>query len=178
MLEEAGFKSIGMDHFAKANDKLFMAEANGNLHRNFMGYTTTQSKLIIGLGMSAISATQNAFAQNEKVVEDYNKKINEVKLPLVNGHLLDEEDMILQNNIHELMCLNKTTLDVISLDPDFIASAFSKLKTLEEDELVRVDGATIFVTPKGKLFIRNICATIDAQLFKKQIGRLTFSKAI
>ena len=178
MLEKAGFKSIGMDHFAKANDKLFIAEANGNLHRNFMGYTTTQSKLIIGLGMSAISATQNAFAQNEKVVEDYNKKINEGKLPLVNGHLLDEEDIIIQNNIHELMCLNKTTLDVQSLDPDFVISAFSKLISLQDDGLVTVDGATIHVTSKGKLFIRNVCAAIDAQLFKKQIGQLTFSKAI
>ena len=143
-----------------------------------MGYTTTQSKLIIGLGMSAISATQNAFAQNEKVVEDYNKKINEGKLPLVNGHLLDEEDIIIQNNIHELMCLNKTTLDVQSLDPDFVISAFSKLISLQDDGLVTVDGATIHVTSKGKLFIRNVCAAIDAQLFKKQIGQLTFSKAI
>ena len=178
MLEEAGFKSIGMDHFAKANDKLFIAEANGKLHRNFMGYTTTQSKLIIGLGMSAISATKNAFAQNEKVVEDYNKKINEGKLPLVNGHLLDEEDMIIQNNIHELMCLNKTTLDVKLLDADFLISAFSKLTSLQADGLVTVDGATIHVTSEGKLFIRNICAVIDAQLFKKQIGTLTFSRAI
>ncbi len=178
MLEKAGFKSIGMDHFAKANDKLFIAEANGNLHRNFMGYTTTQSNLIIGLGMSAISATKNAFAQNEKVVEDYNKKIGEGKLPLVNGHLLDEEDIIIQNNIHELMCLNKTTLEVKSLDLDFVISAFSKLTSLQADGLVTVDGATIHVTSKGKLFIRNICAATDAQLFKKQIGQLTFSKAI
>ena len=178
MLEASGFKSIGMDHFAKANDKLFIAEANGNLHRNFMGYTTTQSKLIIGLGMSAISATQNAFAQNEKVVEEYNKKINEGKLPFVNGHLLDEEDIMIQNNIHELMCLNKTTLDVQSLDPDFVTSAFSKLISLQADGLVTVDGATIHVTSKGKLFIRNVCAAIDAQLFKKQITQLTFSKAI
>lgn len=178
MLEASGFKSIGMDHFAKANDKLFIAEANGNLHRNFMGYTTTQSKLIIGLGMSAISATKNAFAQNKKVVEDYNKKINEGTLPLVNGHLLDEEDIMIQNNIHELMCLNKTTLDVQSLDPDFVTSAFSKLASLQADGLVTLDGAAIHVTSKGKLFIRNVCASIDAQLFKKQIGQLTFSKAI
>lgn len=178
MLEKAGFKSIGMDHFAKAKDKLFIAEANGNLHRNFMGYTTTQSKLIIGLGMSAISATQNAFAQNEKVVEDYNTKIDEGKLPLVNGHLLDEEDMIIRNNIHELMCLNETSLDVQSLDPDFVTSAFSKIISLQADGLVTVDGATIHVTSKGKLFIRNVCAAIDVQLFKKQITQLTFSKAI
>ena len=178
LLEDAGYKSIGMDHFAMPNDKLFIAEANGNLHRNFMGYTTTRSKLIIALGMSAISATQNAFVQNEKVVETYQNKIDQGILPLENGHLLDEEDMIIQNHIHELMCLNKTTLLPTSLDPDFLISAFSKLKTLEEDGLVKVDGNTIYVTATGKLFIRNICAAIDAQLYKKQISTQTFSRAI
>ena len=178
LLEEAGYKSIGMDHFAMPNDKLFIAEANSNLHRNFMGYTTTKSKLIIALGMSAISATQNAFVQNEKVVEAYENKIDLGILPLENGHLLDEEDMIIQNHIHELMCLNKTKVNTRSLDPDFLISAFSKLKILEEDDLVIVDGNSIHVTVKGKLFIRNICAAIDAQLYKKQISTQTFSKAI
>ena len=178
MLEDAGYKSIGMDHFAMPNDKLFIAEENGDLHRNFMGYTTTKSKLIIALGMSAISATQNAFVQNEKVVEEYEDKINRGILPLENGHLLDEEDMIIQNNIHELMCLNKTTLNITAHCPDFLLSAFSKLKTLEEDGLVIIDENTIHVTTKGKLFIRNICAAIDAQLYKKHISTQTFSKAI
>ena len=178
MLEEAGFKSIGMDHFAMSNDKLFVAAANGSLHRNFMGYTTTQSKLIIGLGASAISATQNAFAQNEKVAETYQNKINLGILPLVNGHLLNEEDLIIHNHIHELMCLNKTILNTKLFDPDFLTAALSKLKSLEADGLVKVDGDAINVTTKGNLFIRNICAAIDAQLFKKQISTHTFSKAI
>ncbi len=110
LLEQAGFKSIGMDHFALPEDQLFKAAEQGKLHRNFMGYTTTTSKLIIGLGASSISATKNAFAQNEKVVEEYEAKINSGSLPLVNGHLLNEEDLTIQNYIHELMCLNKTTL--------------------------------------------------------------------
>ena len=122
LLEEAGFISIGMDHFALPDDKLFIATKNGNLHRNFMGYTTTESKLIIGLGASSISASRNAFAQNEKVVEAYEDKINSGILPLVNGHLLNEEDLVIQNNIHELMCLNKTMLNAQSLDKDFIIS--------------------------------------------------------
>jgi len=178
LLEDAGYKSIGMDHFAMPDDKLFIAEAEGNLHRNFMGYTTTKSKLIIALGMSAISASQNAFVQNEKVVEAYENKINEGILPLENGHLLNEEDMIIQQHIHELMCLNKTTLNSKSLDHDFLISAFPKLRTLEEDGLLNLDQDTIHVTTKGKLFIRNICAAIDAQLNKKQISQHTFSKAI
>ena len=178
LLEEAGFKSIGMDHFALPDDPLFIAAANGNLHRNFMGYTTTQSKIIIGLGASSISATKNAFAQNEKVVEDYEAKISSGIFPLVNGHLLDEEDLIIQNYIHELMCLNTTTLDKKLHGNNFLENAFSKLQSLESDGLIVLNEDVITVTEKGKLFIRNICAAVDAYLLDKEITTQTFSKAI
>lgn len=178
LLEQAGFKSIGMDHFALAEDQLFIAAANGNLHRNFMGYTTTQSKLIIGLGASSISATKNAFAQNEKVVEDYEAKINSGIFPLVNGHLLNEEDLVIQNYIHELMCLNKTTVHKELHDDNFLANVFFKLTSLETDGLIVVNEDAISVTEKGRLFIRNICAVVDAYLFNKEITTQTFSKAI
>jgi len=178
LLEEAGFKSIGMDHFALPDDQLFIAAAHGNLHRNFMGYTTTQSKIIIGLGASSISATKNAFAQNEKVVEEYETKINSGIFPLVNGHSLNEEDIVIQNYIHELMCLNKTTLHKELHDIDFLENAFSKLRSLEADGLVVLNEEEITVTEKGKLFIRNICAAIDAYLLNKEITTQTFSKAI
>lgn len=178
LLEQAGFESIGMDHFALRNDPLFFAAENGNLHRNFMGYTTTKSKLIIGLGASSISATKDAFAQNEKVIEDYEAKIDLGNLPLVNGHLLNEEDLLIQNYIHELMCLNKTILHKEMHDVDFLSSILSKLSSLEADGLVTVDEDEITVTSKGKLFIRNVCAAVDADLYKKQITVQTFSKAI
>jgi oxygen-independent coproporphyrinogen III oxidase len=178
LLEQAGFKSIGMDHFALPGDQLFIAAEEGNLHRNFMGYTTTQSKLIIGLGASSISATKNAFAQNEKVVEEYEAKIDLGKLPLINGHLLNQEDILIQGYIHELMCLNQVTIQRSLHDIDFVVNIFKKLKTLKEDGLVEVEGDVITVTTKGKLFIRNICAAFDGHLFKKEITGLTFSKAI
>jgi len=178
LLEAAGFKSIGMDHFALLDDKLFLAAKNGNLHRNFMGYTTTKSKLIIGLGASSISDAWNAFAQNDKEVEAYEEKINKGILPLVHGHLLSEEDVVIRKKILELMCENKTVLDHPLLDPDFVTSAFSKLVQLEADGLVVVNGKTIEVTNKGMSFIRNISAAIDAQLWRKQISTNTFSKAI
>jgi oxygen-independent coproporphyrinogen III oxidase len=178
LLEQAGFESIGIDHFALPDDQLFIAAENENLHRNFMGYTTTQSKLIIGLGASAISSTKNAFTQNEKVVEDYEAKINSGNFPLVNGHLLNEEDLLIQKYIQELMCLNKTTLHRELHDPDFLISVSSKLTSMEADGLVTIDGDEINVTVKGRLFIRNICAAFDAYLFKKEIKGQTFSKAI
>lgn len=178
LLEEAGFESIGMDHFALLSDKLFVAAASSDLHRNFMGYTTTKSKLIIGLGVSSISDSWTAFAQNEKVVEAYEEKINQGMLPLVHGHLLSEEDVIIRKNILELMCENKTRLDNKLLEPDFITSAFSKLRELEADGLVTIDEKNIQVTPKGRSFIRNISVVIDARLWRKHISANTFSKAI
>ncbi len=178
LLEQAGFESIGMDHFALQDDPLSIAAENGKLHRNFMGYTTTQSKLIIGLGASSISVTENAFAQNEKVIEDYEAKINSGIFPLVNGHLLNEEDLLIQKYIHELMCLNKTTLHKAMHDVDFLTNILSKLTCLEDDGLIEMYEDVINVTAKGKLFIRNICASVDAYLFKKEMTMQAFSKAI
>ncbi len=178
LLEQAGFKSIGMDHFALQEDQLFKAAEQGKLHRNFMGYTTTTSKLIIGLGASSISATKNAFAQNEKVVEAYEAKINSGFLPLVNGHLLNGEDLIIQNYIRELMCLNRTTLHKEMHDVDFIIHVYSRLASMQADGFIDLQGDVVSVTEKGRLFIRNICAAFDAYLFKKELAGQTFSKAI
>jgi len=161
LLQESGFESIGMDHFALLTDKLFSAAANGSLNRNFMGYTTTQSKLIIGLGVSSISDSWHAFAQNEKTVEVYMEKIDQGVLPLVNGHVLSEKDIIIRKNILELMCENKTRLDSDLLEPRFIHDAFSRLENLAADDLVVINKTNICVTTRGRSFIRNIIAAID-----------------
>lgn len=178
LLETAGFQPIGMDHFALANDKLFTAAREGKLHRNFMGYTTTRSKLIIGLGVSSISDAWYGFAQNEKEVEAYEVKISQGILPLVHGHQLSEEDTVIRRKILELMCENETVLDHPVLDPDFIEAAFEKLALLEADELVKVSGRKIQVTERGMSFIRIISAAIDAYLWRNHSGANTFSKAI
>lgn len=178
LLEEAGFQPIGMDHFALANDKLFTAAREGKLHRNFMGYTTTRSKLIIGLGVSSISDAWYGFAQNEKEVEAYETKISQGILPLVHGHQLSEEDTVIRRKILELMCENETVLDHPVLDPAFIEAAFDKLVLLEADELVKISGRKIQVTEKGRSFIRIISAAMDAYLWRNHSGANTFSKAI
>jgi len=178
LLEEAGFISIGMDHFALQDDKLFTAASEGKLHRNFMGYTTTHSKLIIGLGVSGIGDAWTAFAQNEKEVEAYEEKIRQGEFPLVNGHVLNEEDISLRKKILELMCKNETALDDPELDPSFIEDALVKLRALAEDALVEMADRKINVTWKGRSFIRNISAALDAQLWRKRMDTQTFSKAI
>ena len=81
-----------MDHFALEHDELYIAQQSGQLHRNFMGYTTQNSETLIGLGMSAISDAWGAFAQNEKHVEDYQARINQGELAIFRGHLLNDED--------------------------------------------------------------------------------------
>ena len=178
LLAEMGFESIGMDHFALPNDQLLKSYREGKLNRNFMGYTTTSNKLIIGLGASSISDTWNAFAQNEKEVEAYQEQIKLGKLPLINGHLLNEEDIIIRKHILNLMCNGTTTLMNDSFDNSYINTVLEKLNGLKEDGLVEIKDSTIKITSKGKLFVRNISATLDTYLQNKSSQSTVFSKAI
>lgn len=178
LLLKQGFVAIGMDHFALPEDKLCRAAAEKKMHRNFMGYTTTNNKLIIGLGASSISDSWNAFVQNEKTVEDYEDKIEKGEWPFVTGHYLNVEDLILRKNILELMCSNGTVLNEDNLDKDFLASALEKFKQLEGDNLLEVHDHVITVTEKGHMFIRNICASLDARMWRKSSEEKLFSKAI
>ncbi len=104
LLKNYGYHEIGMDHFALPTDTLFTAEQAGTLHRNFMGYTHQHTQLLIGLGVSSISDTGYAFAQNVKVVEDYIRLINNNELPVLKGHILTTEDLIIRNHILNIMC--------------------------------------------------------------------------
>lgn len=178
LLIEQGFVSIGMDHFALPGDKLCLATAEGKMHRNFMGYTTTNNKLIIGLGASSISDSWNAFVQNEKTVEDYQDKIENEEWPYITGHYLNEEDLIIRRHILDLMCTNRTILNAGNLDKEFLSSALEKLKQLEGDNLLEVHDQAIVVTEKGHMFIRNICAALDARMWRKSSKEKLFSKAI
>ena len=104
MFFDAGYVEIGMDHFALPTDSLYKAMESKKLHRNFMGYTAGKTHLMIGLGMSSISDSWYAFAQNEKSVEDYQERVNKGLLPVFRGHLLTETDLIIRQHILNLMC--------------------------------------------------------------------------
>lgn len=178
MLTEQGYNAIGMDHFALPNDKLFDAVSNGAMHRNFMGYTTTQSKLIIALGASSISDAWNAFLQNEEEVEEYQEKISHGQLPIKNGHLLTEEDVMIRKNILDLMCRGNTKIDEKMFDQSLLKNTLEELKKLEIDGLVKLENNSIKVTEKGSLFIRNISSTLDTRMLRKQKEGNVFSKSI
>lgn len=178
LLTAQGYKAIGMDHFALPNDKLFDAVSNGTMHRNFMGYTTTQSKLIIALGASSISDAWTAFAQNEEEVESYQEKISQGLFPLVNGHLLNDQDLIIRKNILDLMCRGYTKIDEKTFENVAFENILQELSLLKDNGLVKIENNTISILEKGSLFIRNISATLDARLRSKQKEGNVFSKSI
>lgn len=175
MIQEAGFKDVGMDHFAKPDDALYIASTDGTLHRNFMGYADRYTPLLIGLGVSSISDAWTAFAQNVKTVEEYHKLINEGKLPVVKGHLLNDEDILVRQYILDMMCRGKVVLqDNAAVNQGIL----DRLIPLMEDDLVIHDGKTIQITEVGKSFLRNVCMAFDVRLQRTKERENLFSQAI
>jgi oxygen-independent coproporphyrinogen-3 oxidase len=178
LLTEMSFESIGMDHFALPTDKLVKAYTAGNLHRNFMGYTTTNHKLLIGLGASSISDTWTAFVQNEKTVEDYQSRVFAGEFPLINGHLLSERDLLIRRYILDLMCKGRIRIDPDNFEHKDLDRIYKRLGAFDADGLIGVSGYDIRVMPKGRLFIRNICAVFDEYLRNSTSLKPMFSRAI
>lgn len=177
-LFKLGYEAIGMDHFALSDDPLSRSYKEGSMHRNFMGYTTGNNKLLIGLGVSSIGDSWNAFMQNEKVVETWQTAVEAGRWPFVTGHLLNEEDLAIRKHLLELVCRGETDLTGAINDPDFRASVFQKLEKFERDELIQLNGDRIKVTPLGQMFIRNICSALDAKMWRKKSNEKVFSKSI
>lgn len=175
MIQAAGYRDVGMDHFAKIQDALFTASEDGTLHRNFMGYADRYTPLMIGLGVSSISDAWSAFAQNVKTVEEYHASINEGKLPVFKGHLLHDEDLVIRQYILDMMCRGK-----VLLKQDFALNSkiSERLITLIEDNLVSTDGSIIQITEAGRSFLRNVCMVFDERLQKTKERDNLFSQAI
>ncbi|MFN3342687.1 MAG: oxygen-independent coproporphyrinogen III oxidase [Flavobacteriales bacterium] len=178
MLLNAGYLEVGMDHFALADDELIHADKRGELHRNFMGYTTTQSKILIGLGVSAISDSWFGFAQNHKVVEDYLKAIEERRLPINKGHILTPTDLVIRQHILNIMCRSSTSWEKEELQCKELYEGLNRMDEVINDGLVKVDPFHLKVPDKGKPFLRNICMALDARLHEKQPESRIFSSAI
>ncbi len=178
LLSENGYKEIGMDHFALAHDELFISEKNGKLHRNFMGYTVGQTKLLIGLGVSAISDTWTSFAQNIKEVESYQKKVSEGKLPITNSHHLNDEDLFIRRHILNIMCKYQTEWLHEELVQMRETGIIKCLHELALDGLIDSHHYSFTVTEKGKIFLRNICLAFDLKYWRKIPDKNTFSKAV
>ncbi|GJM29045.1 MAG: coproporphyrinogen-III oxidase [Cyclobacteriaceae bacterium] len=164
MLQSLGYVEIGLDHFALKSDDLFRSAVNGTLHRNFMGYTTSKTKLVVGLGVSAIGDTESAYGQNEKQVEKYKKIIADGELPIYKGHVLNPEEKIMRKHILNLMCKLKTSWHEDQYYLPHLRNVDKYLKEHIKDGIVTLSHKEIEITEKGRAFIRNVCMAIDPKI--------------
>lgn len=178
MLEDAGYLEVGMDHFALPEDDLAKAFVSKSMHRNFMGYTTQTTSLMIGLGMSAISDSWFGFAQNEKSVELYSERVEKGEIPIFRGHILGELDLEIRRYILDLMCHFETTLEKDSPFQLEQLQIKERLQEMIQDGLVVIDDNKISITPEGIPFVRNCCMAFDQSLAATPNPIRLFSKTI
>jgi len=178
MLDDLGYVEIGMDHFALKTDSMHKAMENKTLHRNFMGYTASKTQLMIGLGMSSISDSWYAFAQNAKTVEEYTELVNQGLIPIFRGHLLSEEDLVIRKHILNIMCHFETTWDTDEMQFPELAECLERLKEMEQDGLVNITENGLSLPEKARPFVRNICMAFDLQLIRNKPTTRIFSMTI
>ncbi len=183
ILERAGYREIGMDHFALETDSLWQAARAGTLHRNFMGYISRRVAPLIGLGVSAIGDAWTAFMQNEKTIEPYRERIEAGMLPILRGHVLDAEDLELRRHILNLMTRFRTRWSEAGTSAGYLHSLPERLQELQHDELIKLrtgghNATDLEVTDLGRAFIRNICMAFDARLARKAPDTQLFSRTV
>ncbi|RBW46858.1 oxygen-independent coproporphyrinogen III oxidase [Psychromonas sp. B3M02] len=181
-LTRSGYQFIGMDHFAKPDDELAVAQQQGKLHRNFQGYTTQQEADLLGMGVSAISQIGDCYSQNQKKLQDYYQQVEQLGHAQWRGIQLSKDDLIRREVIKQLICnfrLNKNTIEqqfAIQFD-HYFAHDMQLLTPFIEDKLITMDKHQIQVSATGKLLIRNICMCFDVYL-RQQARQQQFSRVI
>jgi oxygen-independent coproporphyrinogen III oxidase len=177
-LAEKGYHEIGMDHFALASDSMYHSFKEGRLHRNFMGYTSSKTKVMIGLGVSSISDSWYSFAQNVKTIEEYYDSLAMNELHVFKGHILTEEDLIIRKHILNLMCQFHTSWSEYGTYFSELPEVLDRLHEMVADGLVQITKNTITVTEKGKAFVRNICMAFDLRMTRNLPETQLFSMTI
>ncbi len=180
-LTGAGYVYIGMDHFAKPDDELAVAQRSGTLYRNFQGYSTHADCDLVGLGSTSIGQVGHSYAQNLKELEEYYQRIDAGELAVFRGVELSADDVLRRAVITDLIChfhLEKAKVaQQFDIDFDgYFATEIEALAGMEADGLLTLSADRIQVEPRGKLLIRNICMTFDRYLREKANQR--FSKVI
>ena len=178
LLGALGYVEIGMDHFALPTDSLYQSMQNKTLHRNFMGYSSSSTQLMIGLGMSAISDSWYAFAQNEKSTEEYTQRVSRGILPVVRGHILTQEDLVVRRHILNLMCLLETSWEEEKMKLKEMPEILSRLQEAQDDKLIIIGDNFLKVTEKGRTFVRNIAMAFDLRMIRNQPESRIFSMTI
>ncbi|MDR0843105.1 MAG: oxygen-independent coproporphyrinogen III oxidase [Acidobacteriota bacterium] len=181
----AGYTYIGMDHFARPDDELCVAQRNRTLHRNFQGYTTKAGSDLLGMGVTSISGVGAVYAQNYRGMEDYCDAVEAGLLPIMRGIRLTDDDVIRRAAISRILChcvLDKKEFAAeFHIDFDsYFADELSRLQPLCDDGLVELDDASIRVTLLGRIFIRNVGMVFDKYLRKpkEDNAKPVFSKTL
>ncbi|PLA75429.1 oxygen-independent coproporphyrinogen III oxidase [Hydrogenovibrio sp. SC-1] len=180
-LLEAGYVYIGMDHFAKPDDELAVAQRNETLYRNFQGYSTHAECDLVGMGATSISLINNTYAQNYKGLDDYYQAIDAGHLAVYRGVTLSEDDELRRDVITRLIShfhLNFAKVEAQwgIVFKEYFANELQRLTPMVEDGLIELNETDLTVTAAGRLLIRNICMTFDAYLKAGTENR--FSKVI
>jgi len=180
-LAAAGYAYIGMDHFAKPDDELAVAQRNGTLYRNFQGYSTHAECDLVALGITAIGKVGDSYSQNVKTLEEYYQRIDAGELPVFRGIQLDSDDLLRREVITQLICHFELSMSRIARQfaidfTDYFAVELAELRTMVADGLIEMGEDRIRVLPAGRLLIRNVCMVFDRYLRDSRTQR--FSKVI
>lgn len=181
-LAEAGWLYIGMDHFARPDDELALAQRNGTLYRNFQGYSTHADCDLIGIGVTSIGKVGATYGQNRRELDEYYADIDGGRLPVFRGIELSRDDEIRRDVITRLICHFRLDFSEVERAwelnfQDYFGRDLAKLEGMQADGLLEIDASGIRVLPKGRMLIRNICMAFDAYMEAKQ-GQGGFSKVI
>ncbi|HUW26499.1 MAG TPA: oxygen-independent coproporphyrinogen III oxidase [Gallionella sp.] len=181
-LTRAGYVYIGMDHFAKPEDELAVAQRQGRLHRNFQGYSTHSDCDLVALGVSSIGKIGPTYSQNYRELENYYDALDRNELPIMRGLELNADDLVRRAIIQALMChfeISKESFNLAYLiDFDqYFATEMEELHEYEREGLLEVSPQWISVTPKGRMLIRNICMVFDKYL-RTRTEHARYSKVI
>ncbi|NCC21553.1 MAG: oxygen-independent coproporphyrinogen III oxidase [Alphaproteobacteria bacterium] len=160
MLEAAGYTEIGIDHFTAPGDKMTEAFRNGTLRRNFQGYTTDNCQTLLAFGASAISALPKGYIQNTPMIKTYREQASAGLLAHSRGIKINDEDRARRAVIEKIMCFRE--VDFGHLEAPIRNQALSRLASYQQDGLVELNGCSLKITEKGKIFTRLICTAFDA----------------
>lgn len=177
MFGAAGYVDIGMDHFALPNDPLTLTYLEGNLHRNFMGYTIQKTGLLLGLGVSSISDIYFGFAQNKKSISEYFEQISHQELAIFKGYFLTKTDQKIRQFILDIACQGRTYFSENDL-AILQEYSFGELADLAKDGLLHFGIQGVELTELGKHFTRNVCKAFDLKLLSTEALEKSFSQAI
>jgi oxygen-independent coproporphyrinogen-3 oxidase len=181
-LTDAGYVFIGMDHFAKPDDELAVAQRQGRLHRNFQGYSTYADADLLAFGVSAISKVGPTYCQNYRTLDEYYDCLDGGALPVMRGLELTADDLLRRSIIQALMCHFELSIESIEIAhlidfKSYFASELDDLRSMEQAGLLQIEDQWITVLPPGRMLVRAIAMVFDRYL-RADRERARYSKVI